>query len=490
MAIRINHKDNSLQFNKVTEPASPPAGTIVLYFDSASGALTLKDDGGAVSSGVINPMAADLDVNDFSIVGKPPATVTSAGGDLTLTSGDGGATSGAAGDIILTPGLSAGNVPGNINLIPKIGVTSTPGIRFYELPSEGSNYTELRVTSSAAAPLSGSYTWFLPPGPPVNGQFLKTDGSGFLSFGEVVANPMTVDLDVGGFDIIGVDSTTPADLNIQVAGVTTGANATGNITIVGGRVNSGATTTFAGNAELNGGVNAVASGSVIGGAAKVQAGTATASVNGTGGNVLIAGGDGGQKGGDVHLQVGRDSTDQNTNGSVYISANGNGVTPQLRFNEDDLNGAQYVGLKAPDAITANVVWTLPDDTHLNADGKYLTAAASGILSFTDVLVGHLAIPAAKTANYTLVLADDGKMISMNLAGVNTLTIPLNASVAFPIGTQILIEQLGAGQTTIAIAAGTDVLNSAGGLVLLASQYSTATIVKTTATRWILMGDLA
>lgn len=48
---------------------------------------------------------------------------------------------------------------------------------------------------------------------------------------------------------------------------------------------------------------------------------------------------------------------------------------------------------------------------------------------------------------------------MNNAAANTLTIPANALVAYPIGTQILVTQMGAGTTSIAITP--DTLNSAG-----------------------------
>ena len=292
MAIRINHKDNSLQFDEVTAPENPPAGTVVLFVN-ASGKLSIKNNAGTVSiAGALidDPapeLGADLNVGAFAITGTPPATLTSDGGDLILESGDGGATSGVVGDIILTPGIDATNAPGNINLVPKAGANATPGIRFFELPANGANYTQLRAQSA----LGGDYTWFLP-----------------------IENPNDV-------------------------------------------------------------------------------------------------------------------------GSQFITTN-----------------------------------------------------TGGNLSFTDVLVGHLAVD-TKVADYTLLISDDGKMIQMNSGSNFTITIPLNASVAFPIGTQILFERLGSGTLTIDIAVG-DVLESAGALRDLASQYSTATIIKTAATRWVLAGDLA
>ena len=91
-------------------------------------------------------------------------------------------------------------------------------------------------------------------------------------------------------------------------------------------------------------------------------------------------------------------------------------------------------------------------------------------------------------NYTLVLADAFKTIKMTKATANTLTIPLNSSVAFAIGTIIFIEQWGAGQVTISSTGGVT-LNSAGGATKLTAQYSTAFIRKDATNTWILVGDI-
>ena len=94
----------------------------------------------------------------------------------------------------------------------------------------------------------------------------------------------------------------------------------------------------------------------------------------------------------------------------------------------------------------------------------------------------------KTANYTLVISDEGKMIEFNSASNLTLTIPANSSVAFPVGTQILISRLGTGTVQVLIT--TDTLYSVSSNRFLASRYSGATLVKTTSTTWYLFGDLS
>lgn len=94
----------------------------------------------------------------------------------------------------------------------------------------------------------------------------------------------------------------------------------------------------------------------------------------------------------------------------------------------------------------------------------------------------------QTASYSVVLNDNGKLILMNVATANNLTIPLNSSINFPIGTKIDVSSIGAGQTTI-VATGGVTINSAGGALKLRLQYSGATLVQTATNVWSLFGDI-
>jgi hypothetical protein len=95
---------------------------------------------------------------------------------------------------------------------------------------------------------------------------------------------------------------------------------------------------------------------------------------------------------------------------------------------------------------------------------------------------------AQTASYTLVLSDASKLVEVSNASANTVTVPLNSSVAYPTGTQINILQTGAGQTTIAGTAGVTI-NYAIGLKLRA-QWSAATLIKRATDTWVAFGDLS
>ena len=106
-----------------------------------------------------------------------------------------------------------------------------------------------------------------------------------------------------------------------------------------------------------------------------------------------------------------------------------------------------------------------------------------------VATAMIAINAQTGTTYTTVLADDGKLITCSNASAIALTIPPNSSVAYGIGTQINIAQLGAGQVTITAGAGVT-LNSSGTKLKLKDQYAVATCVKTDTNTWFVVGSLS
>lgn len=115
------------------------------------------------------------------------------------------------------------------------------------------------------------------------------------------------------------------------------------------------------------------------------------------------------------------------------------------------------------------------------------AATGTSLNTTGNVIYHV-VTTTTSGAYTLLLSDDGQIVEMNNVSGTTLTIPLNSSVAFPVGTQIVIIQTGAGQTTIAGAVGVTV-NGTPGLKLRA-QYSSCVCLKRATDTWILLGDLS
>ena len=89
--------------------------------------------------------------------------------------------------------------------------------------------------------------------------------------------------------------------------------------------------------------------------------------------------------------------------------------------------------------------------------------------------------------YTLVIADAFKLVTMSNAAANTLTVPPNSSVAFPVGTRIDIGQDGAGQTTVAAGAGVTIRTPE--TLKLRKQWAKATLIKRATDTWDIEGNL-
>jgi hypothetical protein len=121
-----------------------------------------------------------------------------------------------------------------------------------------------------------------------------------------------------------------------------------------------------------------------------------------------------------------------------------------------------------DATNYNTQWTTP-------------SAGSASLIITRNL---------QSASYPLVTGDLDKLVEMNVATANTVTVgtALNSMAE---GSQIHLLQISAGQTTV-VASGVTV-NGTPGLKLRA-QWSSATLIKRSAAAaagvWVLIGDLS
>ena len=120
-----------------------------------------------------------------------------------------------------------------------------------------------------------------------------------------------------------------------------------------------------------------------------------------------------------------------------------------------------------------------DGTIANADISTTAAIDQGKIADTTIN--------AQTASYTLVLADKNKLVEMGVASANTLTVPPNSSVAFPVGSTLTILQTGAGQCTLTAGAGVTVNGTPG--LKLRTTWSSATLIKRATDTWVALGDL-
>jgi hypothetical protein len=127
----------------------------------------------------------------------------------------------------------------------------------------------------------------------------------------------------------------------------------------------------------------------------------------------------------------------------------------------------------------------------NAGGTALEGASPS----TIVAEAYQVVNAQTGTTYTLVLTDVNKQVSLTNAAAITLTVPTNATVAFPLQTRIDLVQLGAGQVTVSPAGGVTigVAKDDGGVELfvrkLSGQYAEAGLVKQGTNLWVLTGVL-
>ena len=120
-----------------------------------------------------------------------------------------------------------------------------------------------------------------------------------------------------------------------------------------------------------------------------------------------------------------------------------------------------------------------------ATGDILTAAGF------NALVAYTLNDQTGTS-YTPVLTDQYQvLITRSNASASTLTIPTNASVAFPVGTVITVLNKGAGAVTISGAGGVTVL-SAGATAAspVLNQYKSCALIQTSANNWYVVGAIA
>lgn len=149
-------------------------------------------------------------------------------------------------------------------------------------------------------------------------------------------------------------------------------------------------------------------------------------------------------------------------------------------------------LVADSAEASGVKWADPTTADITgvAAGTGLTGGGTSGDVTLAVDPAYLATQSinTQTASYTLVLADAGKAVEMNVGSANNLTVPPNSSVAFPIGTVITVSQIGSGQTTLVAGAGVTLLSN-GSKLKLTGQYAEASLRKRATDTWIVSGLL-
>jgi len=365
-----------------------------------------------ISGNNIN-LTATADVNIPSGVGLTFATaekLESDGTDLTITVGSGGdinipanigMTFGDDGEKIEGDGTDLTISGNNINLTATADVVipANVGITFGSGEKIEGDSTDLTVTSGADINLTATSDVNIPANVGVtfgdDGEKIEGDGTDLTISASALANidaGTDIVLDAGGGDIFFKDD-----------GTTFGSatNTSGNLIIKSGTTTaltfSGANVTGAGTLQ---GTTITATTAFV---PDASGGADLGSTSLEFGDLYIADDKKIYLGSDQNFSIeydedGNDTTAIVASGGVSLAPHGtsSGNTTPLQFQELAANGAHYIGFKAPDSISANVTWTLP-----NADGsanQVIKTDGSGALSWTAVSSGAVTAINNATAN--------------------------------------------------------------------------------------------
>lgn len=201
------------------------------------------------------------------------------------------------------------------------------------------------------------------------------------------------------------------------------------------------------------------------------------------------------------------STTTLTNKTISLGSNTlSGTTAQFNTALTDGNFATLAGTET----LTNKTLTSPVISDISNTGTITLPTSTDTLvgrATTDTLTNktltsptvddpklNLSVNAQTGTTYTFALTDNGKFVTASNSSTQTYSIPTNASVAFPVGTQIHIIQIGSGQVTIqAVTSGTTTVLSTGATAAapkLSKQYAAATCIKTGTDTWYVIGNLA
>jgi len=167
-----------------------------------------------------------------------------------------------------------------------------------------------------------------------------------------------------------------------------------------------------------------------------------------------------------------DSGEFNTTGNLVIKNQ-----KEIRLSEGSGNGTNYLGFKAPAAVTSNVTFTLPDGD--GSANQVLKTNGSGTLSWTAMSGGGGGFTYSAITSTTTAQAEYHYSVSTS-GGAVTLNLPARSGVTA--GKEIRVKLTAAGNDLTIDGNGSETIDGSATLVLNVANQS-VTLVAGSSTNW-------
>jgi hypothetical protein len=173
--------------------------------------------------------------------------------------------------------------------------------------------------------------------------------------------------------------------------------------------------------------------------------------------------------------------------SIVSQRANNATSSSNTFSGRQTLWAGSAGGNIPLAFQAGTIANTPVAHAVEWDGAQMYVSNSATERL-PVATSKVLINALAGTTYTIALTDAGYLITTSNTSAVTVSIPTDAT-NFPVGTQILVMQLGlGGQVTVAaVNSGTTAVNGKNGLKT-SGQYAIISLIKVAANSWIVGGD--
>ena len=188
----------------------------------------------------------------------------------------------------------------------------------------------------------------------------------------------------------------------------------------------------------------------------------------------------------IHMSVNSIDSDQYVDASIDLAHLAADSVDGTKIANDAIDSEHYTDASIDVAhMSANSV---DSDQYVDAsiDSEHLSTG----LTINDPTL-TFSIRADTSTAYVPVLADAGKVVTLNNGSATTCIIPTNANVAFPVGCSLTWIQIGSGAVTISGISGVTVTSSGGTAAspAITAQHNSATAIKTATNSWTVIGAI-